>query len=561
LGQVYPHIIEDIEQWPIYELHKNRAVLVEEMNAYSFEKLIQSHGKNLEELLAKTIYLERIRVKNNPWKVDPGNESAYWKKLESEIKRNSQSEEGETLNRELLLKIINRYSEEIVGNFKPSTFKFARKFLTSFFRRLLNSAAGRNHRRLWGSRYQMHERLLVSGHVDELRTLMKKGTVVVLPTHSSNIDSILIGYAFDEIIGVPAFNYGAGLNLYNNELIAYFMNRLGAYKVDRRKKNPIYLENLKTFSSLALQKGVNTIFFPGGTRSRSGILESNLKLGLMSTLIEAQRKQHTQGKKNKIFVIPLIVSYHFVLEAKFLIESHLKAQGKEKYFKTSGKETTLRSMISFLWNLFSQGSDITLSFGSPMDVFGNKVDTEGESFDEFGKSIQIEDYFNLNGHIGEDIQRESIYTKRLGEKIKKCYREDNVVLSSHLVAYIAFRYLMHVNKKISLYKIFNLPTEDFVIPKEVFYQLLTIAVEKLKEKEIHEKVRLSEKFQLSIEKLAQDGIKNLGIFHPNKPLVIKENGDIASQDFRLLYFYHNRLEGYNLENFFDLNVAENYVTA
>ncbi|MEZ4907100.1 MAG: hypothetical protein R2771_05540 [Saprospiraceae bacterium] len=58
----------------------------------------------------------------------------------------------------------------------------------------------------------------------------------MLPTHQSNLDSMLIGYTIDFKLGLPAFAYGAGLNLYNYEIPAYYMSRLGAYKVDRRKK-------------------------------------------------------------------------------------------------------------------------------------------------------------------------------------------------------------------------------------------------------------------------------------------------------------------------------------
>ena len=94
---------------------------------------------------------------------------------------------------------------------------------------------------------------------------------------------------------MPPFIYGAGLNLFNISIFAYFMNALGAYKVDRRKKNLMYLETLKTYSKEAIQFGCHSLFFPGGTRSRSGIIESRLKLGLLSTAIEAQRANFQQG--------------------------------------------------------------------------------------------------------------------------------------------------------------------------------------------------------------------------------------------------------------------------
>ena len=66
----------------------------------------------------------------------------------------------------------------------------------------------------------------------------------MVPTHFGNLDSILIGWVISAL-GLPAFIYGAGLNLFNIRIVAYFINSLGAYKVNRRKKNLLYLETLK----------------------------------------------------------------------------------------------------------------------------------------------------------------------------------------------------------------------------------------------------------------------------------------------------------------------------
>jgi glycerol-3-phosphate O-acyltransferase len=58
---------------------------------------------------------------------------------------------------------------------------------------------------------------------------------------------------------------------------------------------------------MAIQKGCHSLFFPGGTRSRSGQIEKRLKLGLLSTAIEAQRINYQKGKRDeleKIFVVP-----------------------------------------------------------------------------------------------------------------------------------------------------------------------------------------------------------------------------------------------------------------
>jgi glycerol-3-phosphate O-acyltransferase len=80
-------------------------------------------------------------------------------------------------------------------------------------------------------------------------------------------------------------------------------------------------------SNLSMQRGTNSIFFPGGTRSRSGAIENKLKMGLLGTVVEAQRAMIQRDDKTKIYIVPLILSYHFVLDGQSLIDQHLKQQG------------------------------------------------------------------------------------------------------------------------------------------------------------------------------------------------------------------------------------------
>ena len=54
----------------------------------------------------------------------------------------------------------------------------------------------------------LKNRLLLAGQVDETRELFNKGLVVFLPTHQSNLDSIMVGYMIDYKLGLPAFLMG-----------------------------------------------------------------------------------------------------------------------------------------------------------------------------------------------------------------------------------------------------------------------------------------------------------------------------------------------------------------
>ncbi len=542
---VYPHILPEISDWPIYKLAKDRERFIKLLEEEVLAKFTAKYGDDLEKVIAKTIYLEKKRCKENPWKIDPSNEIKYWSALGKEFQNNKLSANPEVLNRKLLQKITNRYCEEILGDFKIKTFKFARRFLTSLFKRLFTTTADQKHL-LKGSRKKLYEKIKIEGAVDQVRELALKGTVIVVPTHLSNIDSILLGYAMDGVAGLPAFSYGAGLNLYDLELVAYFMDRLGAYKVDRRKKNPIYLETLKNMSKLSIERGVNSLFFPGGTRSRSGELERSLKMGLLGTIIEAQRSIYQDGREDKIFIVPLTMSYNFVLEGKFLIENHLQLTGREKYIKIKDQAKSYRKFISFFWKLFKTSSEIYLSFAEPMDVFGNRLDKNGNSFNHLDQQIDLREYFMINGSMLTNPQRESVYTKKLADKILESYKRTNIILASHVVAYVAFQLFKSKNEGLAIYDLVNLNTNQFKVSLKSFEKKVENVWQQLLDYAAKGEASLLEEYNdLNVEQLINEGVKDLGIYHDRKPLII-ENGFVKSQDYKLLYFYHNRMTHYDL---------------
>ena len=548
LPGTYPPILPDINDWPIFKLSEDRKRFTEDLEHFTLDKMEHFHKENLTDLLAETIYLEKIRIKEEPWKVDPPNERQFWSRIKKRLVKYSvdKDESISAQNNTYLLKqIIHRYALEIVGTFKINTFLFARKFLTWFFNQLLQASFWKI--RLTGGKKRLVQKLLVKGDIDHVRSLAQKGTLIIVPTHFSNLDSILIGYVLDAVTGLPAFSYGAGLNLYNTGYTAYFMNRLGAYRVDRRKKNKIYLETLKSMSSLSIQRGTNSIFFPGGTRSRSGAIENKLKMGLLGTVVEAQRAMIQRNENTKIYIVPLILSYHFVLDGQSLIDQYLKQQGKSRYFKEGKDYSGITGIIRFIWKILSEGNEITLSFGKAMDVIGNPVDLEGNSKDKYGNTINMADYFVSEGVVNVDVQRETEYTGLLAENIIKRFHSDNIVLSSHLLAFAAFEILCNENPKLDLFGILRLPTDDYIFD----YNVLSATVNQLQKTLIiyaeKEKLILSPEIKSSIDELIADGIKHLGTFHIKKPLKKNTSGEVISENFYLLYFYHNRLTGYGLE--------------
>lgn len=548
LIHIYPQLIANIRDWPIHKVYEARENLIETVDQLTLRYILDKHGERIGDLISRVSYLELIRLKETPWKVDPPNEVQFWKKVRSEVTANEQLAGGEQLkaNTELLRRIIHRYTTEICGNFKESTFKFARRFLTMFFKRMLNAAASKN---IFSQRHELYERLRVHGNVTLLRELFNKGTVVILPTHQSNLDSVLIGYALDAVAGLPAFTYGAGLNLFESEIFAYYMSRLGAYKVDRRKKNPVYLDSLKFMSQVMLERGTNSLFFPGGTRSRSGAIERELKLGLLNSLIAAQRSIYEQGGDRKIIVVPLIIGYHCVLEAQPLINSYLKTKGEEKYVSTSRRFIPIRNLLGFAWKFFAKSSEIHLSFGEPMDILGYKLDAACRSIDERGQEVRLHEFFTLHGEIQSNRQREAVYTRKLADCVVSNYERYYVVLSSHLVAFAAFELLTRMHPSMDLYALLRLPEDMLRIPMPLFRDVMDDFMTVLREMERTGVLQLQEEVRQGTPDLViRHGLKNLGAFHAIKPLKTTPEGSLTARNPRLVYYYHNRLNGFGLEN-------------
>jgi glycerol-3-phosphate O-acyltransferase len=549
----YKPILEGIPDWPVYRLSKNRKEFVDEVAQKSFQRIkeIRPSVKQLIDELEATVYREQQRMKRNRWRVDPTDEPRFWAAIKEELGTlvNKSPEEAQPKADELLHRIVSRYSDEIAGNFKPSSFRLTREIVKFWFARLLNGARVKKFGAFFRTRYTLRDKIHIVGKVKQLRHLAKEGTVVMVPTHFSNLDSILVGFVIHSL-GLPAFIYGAGLNLFNIKIFAYFMNSLGAYKVDRRKKNLPYLETLKLYSTMAIQKGAHSLFFPGGTRSRSGMIEKQLKLGLLSSTIEAQRNVYLDAKPGeetrKIFIVPVTLNYHFVLEAPELVDDYLSVKGQDKYLPEEDKYGSWQ-LIKFLFKFFTKGSNISVSIGAPLDILGNYVDDTGHSLDAQGRVIDTRDYFLRDGQVTIDRQREDEYTRMLSQKIVSEYHRINRVFASHLVAFVAFEMWQKKHPSLDLFGLIRLPEED----QEINYEEFRSTCKRLR-KQIYQlkeegKINHATHLKGNIDLVIRHGMENVGIFHLKRPLRFNKEGNIITQDFNLLYYYHNRLAGYDLE--------------
>lgn len=546
----YEPILGKSSDWPVVKMYHAKDAFLQEVSELAVKDLLHTEADSLtlRKDLAKSLVHEQARLQKMAWKVDPKDEAAFWSE-----KINALNGEDIPLS-ELLKDITLRYAKEIAGGFNLWHYRLAQATASYTLNRLLNPMKPRHPRTLNQIRAKLQEQIHILGSINELRQLARKGTIVMVPTHCSHFDSVLIWWVISTL-GLPPFIYGAGLNLFNRQFFAYFMNKLGTYKVDRRKKNIAYLTTLKSYSSLALHWGCHSLFYPGGTRSRNGEIESSLKLGLLGTAIDAQKINYDAHGANapKIFIVPVVFNYHFVLEAPFLIREYLMAQGDYTYKPTKDWINNSYKLLKLLKTFATKGSSITVSICKPMDVLGNEVDMEGNSYNSEGEQVDIYKFFVQEQGPAKEVekaQKIKEYTRILGQRIVKAYQKNNCVLTSSLLAFVAFELIRNKYATTSLKDFLNLPNTSLVIPyaslERAFAQVREAAIDLANQGVI----QVSEELQQnSIAAMITHGLSNLGLYHDQLPLLRNKEGDITTRDICSLLYYHNKLTGYGLEKY------------
>lgn len=468
-----PHLIPNIDTWPIKRLSDHRKQFVERVVEHTCTWVGQEDRAAMLESLRQAVLMEERRIRSNKWNVDPPNEQAFWTRIKRTLNEVEQlpeeSEEATKILHDVVRRIVHAYAEEICGRFKPSMFRFARKFCNRFFSIVFNRFRD-GHSLFWGRLRYLSDKIRVVGSVEHVRRLHDIGNIVLVPTHSSNLDSLFLGYVLDRFVGLPSPHYGAGLNLYNSEIAAYFMHRLGAYRVDRRKKNKFYLDTLKSVAQLSIYDGVENLFFPGGTRSRTGHIEQQMKLGLMGTAVGAQRMLYQENNERKIFVVPIVLSYSRVMEDNILVRDFIKKQGSYSAYK---KKIKIDGKVRFWWRMvrhaFSKNMVHYISIGQPLDVLGNPVDFDGSSVGGDGQHLSIRDYFVSNGVINHDEQRENQYTRHLADHLAESYKKNQVIRVSCIACKVLIDCLRKEFKLANWEQTLKLSTDEWNVKKEVYF--------------------------------------------------------------------------------------------
>ncbi|KAL1917548.1 uncharacterized protein VTP21DRAFT_3941 [Calcarisporiella thermophila] len=239
-----------------------------------------------------------------------------------------------------------------------------------------------------------------------LRAQEKKHSLIILPSHKSHVDYLVISYIFFRL-GLALPHIAAGDNL-NFPVVGPFLKGAGAFYIRRSwGGDRLYTAIATQYVHELLDLGHTLQCFVEGTRSRTGKLLPP-KLGILKIVLEYFLSPDTPIDKDAILV-PMNIGYDKVIETESYV-NELLGNPKEK---------------ESLWGLATNTRLLQLKMG--------RIDVR------FGKPFSMREFINKQfaGRQGfnpnEILDHKSILLKAFGYRILSDINAATVVMPTALV--------------------------------------------------------------------------------------------------------------------------------
>ena len=205
--------------------------------------------------------------------------------------------------------------------------------------------------RVWNRIYDGFE--VDQESLDRVVEAARRGPVILLPSHKSHIDYILVSQVFyDAHLATPFIAAGRNLSFWP---LGSLFRRAGAFFIRRRfEGDELYVTVLRGYLRHLLLDGCHIELFFEGTRSRTGKLLPP-RIGLLGLLAEVGLG--LRGRR--IHVVPVAITHERVIEEG----SHLR--------ETSGAEKEregVRGLLGARRFLDSRYGRLHIRFGDPIDL-------------------------------------------------------------------------------------------------------------------------------------------------------------------------------------------------
>ncbi len=159
--------------------------------------------------------------------------------------------------------------------------------------------------------------------IERLRAVAREGTLILLPSHKSHIDYLILSYIFNaHNLPLPLIAAGDNLNFFP---IGSIFRRGGAFYIRRSfKGDRLYAAVVDAYIRRLIRDGYPIELFLEGGRSRTGKLLPP-KFGLLNMVVDAALAL----PQHQTFFVPVSIGYERVIEAQSY-ERELSGGEKEK---------------------------------------------------------------------------------------------------------------------------------------------------------------------------------------------------------------------------------------
>ena len=286
-------------------------------------------------------------------------------------------ERAEKLTAQQIEKRARVALREIAADPKPWMFGFAQPIMSWVFRKIFDGID-----------------VDVQG-LEKVRAAARKGPLVIVPSHKSHIDYLVLSYVFlTHDLVPPLVAAGANLSFWP---LGFFFRRGGAFFLRRTfKGDKLYGAVFRAYVRKMLRESFNIEFFIEGGRSRTGKLLAP-KLGLLGMVVEAALDDDGAHAR-KAQIVPISIGYEKVIEEKSYAK---EAAGGEK------KKEDVAGLLKATRVLGAQYGRLNIQFDDPMPL--------GETLREYGALAAWDEEANIVVAAEEAQWKQA--TQRLAHRI------------------------------------------------------------------------------------------------------------------------------------------------
>jgi glycerol-3-phosphate O-acyltransferase len=213
---------------------------------------------------------------------------------------------------------------------------------------------------------------------ERLRELSRDSRIVLVPSHKSHVDYLVLSYVFYRGGLIPP-HIAAGVNLSFWPLGPIF-RRCGAFFLRRSfSGDPLYPKIFNAYLVKLLEEGFSIEFFIEGTRSRTGRLNPP-KYGMLNMIVEAFRS----GDMDRLSFVPVSVGYENIIEGS---SYRSEIGGGEKRGESIGSLLRTPQILS------SKYGRAYVEFGEPVELSefletSHTVDPEAGEDESLARSVR-----------------------------------------------------------------------------------------------------------------------------------------------------------------------------